>query len=80
MKFELEFVSEDDLRGFIIPYCQEKNHIQQVAFSTYHNCLTQVCFDCQKIRTSIIKDNINQMILNKKEKLAGSDLIEGEKE
>ena len=52
-EFKLEFLSEDDLRGFAIPYCQEKNHIQQVAFSTYHNCLTQICFTCKKIRTSM---------------------------
>ncbi len=64
MKFECEFIHEDDLRGFAIPQCQEKNHIQQVAFSTYHNALTQICFTCQKIRTSIIKDEIDQMIAN----------------
>lgn len=33
--------------------CQEKNHIQQVAFSTYHDALTQICFGCRKIRTNI---------------------------
>ena len=33
--------------------CQSKKHIQQVAFSTYHHALTQICFTCDKIRTSI---------------------------
>ncbi len=33
--------------------CQEKKHIQQVAFSTYHHALTQICFTCNKVRTSI---------------------------
>ena len=36
-----------------IKNCQEKNHIQQVAYSTYHDALTQICFTCRKIRTNI---------------------------
>lgn len=36
-----------------IEHCQEQNHIQQVAYSTYHGALTQICFTCKKIRTSI---------------------------
>lgn len=36
-----------------IELCQGKNHIQQVAFSTYHNCLTQICFTCKCIRTEL---------------------------
>ena len=57
MKFELmsEF-KESILKGWI-EQCQEKGHIQQVAFSTYHNCLTQICFTCQKIRTSMKEDD-----------------------
>lgn len=38
--------------------CQEKTHVQQVAFSTYHHALTQVCFTCKKIRTSINKEDL----------------------
>jgi len=60
MKLELEFIHEEDLRGFAIPSCQEKNHIQQVAFSTYHNCLTQICFTCKKIRTSMKKEELSK--------------------
>ena len=33
--------------------CQKKKHIQQVAYSTFHNCLTQICFNCEKIVSSI---------------------------
>lgn len=43
-----------------IKMCQNKNHIQQVAFSTYHNALTQICFTCDKVRTSIFKGDIKK--------------------
>ena len=33
--------------------CQLHKHIQQVAYSTYHNALTQICFTCNKVRTSL---------------------------
>lgn len=36
-----------------IAICQKENHKQQVAFSTYHDCLTQICFTCQTIRTEL---------------------------
>ncbi|MHA1233649.1 MAG: hypothetical protein ACTSQL_01030 [Promethearchaeota archaeon] len=35
-----------------IKLCEGK-HIQQVAYSSYHNALTQVCFGCGIIRTSL---------------------------
>ena len=41
-----------------ISRCQKKNHIQQVAFSTYHHALTQICFTCDKIRTSIKEEDL----------------------
>ncbi len=31
----------------------EGKHIQQVVYSTYHDCLTQVCFTCKKVRTNL---------------------------
>jgi len=34
----------------------EGNHIQQIAYSSYHDALTQVCFNCKKVRTSL-KEN-----------------------
>ena len=35
-----------------IEKCEGK-HTQQVVFSTHHNALTQICFDCKKIRSNI---------------------------
>lgn len=31
----------------------EGKHVQQVAYSTFMDTLTQVCFTCQRIRTTI---------------------------
>ena len=36
-----------------IAHCQDSSHVQQVAFSTYHHALTQICFTCKRIRTSL---------------------------
>ena len=33
--------------------CEKAKHIQQVAFSAFHNALTQVCFTCRKVRTEV---------------------------
>ncbi|MFW6129983.1 MAG: hypothetical protein ACOC56_02290 [Atribacterota bacterium] len=57
VKFEVKF---DDINGVRshIACCQENNHIQQVAFSTYHNALTQVCFTCKVILTSMRKEDL----------------------
>ena len=33
--------------------CQKKGHIQQVAYSTYHDCLTQICFTCDCVLTNL---------------------------
>jgi len=35
-----------------IQKCEGK-HRQQVCYSTYHNALTQICFDCKLIRSNI---------------------------
>ena len=35
-----------------IKECEGK-HIQQVAYSSYHDALTQICFGCNKVRTSL---------------------------
>jgi len=50
-----DFFDEEYLEGSI-KSCQEKG--QQVAFSTYHNALTQVCFTCGAVRTSINYDEV----------------------
>lgn len=31
----------------------ESLHTQQVAYSTFHDCLTQICWGCLKIRTNL---------------------------
>ena len=36
-----------------IQACEGK-HAQQVAYSTFHDALTQICYDCMKVRTNII--------------------------
>ena len=33
--------------------CQNKKHIQQVAYSTFHDGFTQICFTCKIVRTNI---------------------------
>lgn len=48
-----------------IKCCQERGHIQQVAFSTFHNALTQICFTCEKVRTSISYDEVKGSRKNK---------------
>ena len=53
MSFRLYyFGSEVGLRD-IIRSCQKDNHVQQVAYSTYHDCLTHICFTCKQINTSM---------------------------
>ena len=34
-----------------IKMCEGK-HVQQIAYSSYHDALTQVCFGCKEVRTS----------------------------
>jgi len=41
-----------------IKACQKENHIQQVCFSTYHHALTQICFTCEIIRTSLKEEDL----------------------
>lgn len=38
--------------------CQEDKHIQQVAYSTYHDCLTQICFTCNTVRTTMNEEDL----------------------
>lgn len=61
----LEFEDEGYLRG-CIRSCQEEGHVQQVAFSTYHNALTQICFTCSAVRTSIDGQWTKKLRENKK--------------
>jgi len=50
--FEYEYVEKmEDVRKHIQD-C-ESRHMQQVAYSTFHDALTQICFGCQKIRSNV---------------------------
>ena len=46
-----------DVRAYI-RNCQLHNHIHQVAYSTYHDALTQICFTCKKVITSIKEEDL----------------------
>lgn len=61
MGFRLIFLDEDTIKA-CIKLCQKEDHVQQVAFSTYHSCLTQVCFKCMTIRTSIEKEDAGHRV------------------
>jgi len=47
---EQKFVREE------IQTCSDGGHVQQVAYSTYHDALTQVCFSCKTVRTSMSEE------------------------
>jgi hypothetical protein len=50
--FEMEkFETQEEVRKHV-QEC-EGEHKQQVAYSTFHDGLTQICFGCKKIRTNI---------------------------
>lgn len=52
MQLEYEFVpAQEEVRKHI-QECEGK-HTQQAIYSTFHDALTQVCFGCLKIRTTI---------------------------
>ena len=52
MKFDFEhFNTMEEVRKHI-QEC-EGHHKQQVAYSTFHDGLTQICFGCKKIRSSL---------------------------
>jgi len=53
-----DFFKEEDVRE-CIKRCQERGHIQY-AFSTFHNALTQICFTCGNVRTSLNKDEVTR--------------------
>jgi len=41
-------------------------HVQQVAYSSYHESLTQICFGCNRIRTSLKKEDTGWSEVNLK--------------
>ena len=52
IKFDFEYLpSQEEVRKHI-QEC-EGRHAQQVAYSTFHDALTQICFGCRVVRTSL---------------------------
>jgi hypothetical protein len=50
--FEYEYIEkQEDVRKHI-QEC-EGRHAQQVAYSTFHDAFTQICFGCKKVRSSL---------------------------
>ena len=54
IQFDYEYYeSMEEIRQYA-QQCEGK-HSQQVAYSTFHDALTQICFGCKKIRSSLRK-------------------------
>jgi len=51
-KFEYEYVEKMEEVRKHIQECEDR-HTQQAIYSTFHDALTQVCFGCHKIRSTI---------------------------
>lgn len=52
MNFIYEYFKEMEEVRKHIQEC-EGHHMQQVAYSTFHDALTQICYGCGKVRTTI---------------------------
>lgn len=50
--FEYEYLEQMEEVRKHIRNC-EGRHMQQVAYSTFHDALTQICYGCMKVRTTI---------------------------
>jgi len=53
MKFVVRMKLENSEMDHIIAVCKNHNHFQQVVYSVHGSCLTQVCFDCMQVNTSL---------------------------
>jgi hypothetical protein len=51
-QFDYEYVPKKEDLMKQIDECEGK-HTQQAIYSTFHSALTQVCFGCNKIRSTI---------------------------
>lgn len=54
IKFEYDYLPTIEEVHKHIQDC-EGNHSQQIAFSSFHDALTQICFGCLKIRSNLRK-------------------------
>jgi hypothetical protein len=52
MTFEYEFIKTQEEVRKHIQNC-EGRHTQQAIYSTFHDALTQICYGCMKVRTTI---------------------------
>ena len=52
--FEYEYVPKQEGVRKHVQNC-EGRHTQQAIYSTFHDALTQVCFGCQRIRSTIYR-------------------------
>ncbi len=59
MEMQVIFCNNEEAVKSHIKGCEGK-HIQQVVYSSYHDALTQVCFGCKKIRTSLKKEEVQE--------------------
>ncbi len=59
MSFEVIFCDNQGEVKNYIKICEGK-HIQQVVYSSYHDALTQICFNCKRIRTSLKEAEIQE--------------------
>ena len=58
MKLEYEHLETQEEVREHIKNCEGK-HTQQAIYSTFHDALTQICYGCLKIRTTIkIAENL----------------------
>jgi len=53
---KLIFCTQEEIKNYI-KEC-EGNHVQQVAYSSYHDALTQICFGCKAVRTSLTAEEL----------------------
>ena len=74
---KVEYANEEYVRG-CIRACEKRKHLQQVAFSTFHNCLTQVCFTCNVCMTSL--PEFEQVKMKKNQSLKSFEEIKKAKE
>lgn len=58
ISFDIDFCEDDKTVKLYIKQCEGK-HVQQISYSSYHDSLTQICFGCRMIRTSIKKQDVN---------------------
>ena len=54
MTFTYEYYKTQEEVREQIQLC-EGSHMQQCAYSTFHDALTQICYGCKKIRSNIMK-------------------------